>query len=120
MLSGVNSAFGIGCLVLLSGTHLWGSSGLAGRQCALRLAQGHPCRDVEFARPRPWMTTWWFRHRCLRVVRVFQELPLGDDFWGRFRILCFFGSTVDSVPVSVFGGFMFISHILFVVADLGS
>ena len=47
---------------------------LAGRRCALLLAQGHPCRDVEFARPRPCLTTWWMgvglraRVRCLGVA----------------------------------------------------
>ena len=32
-------------------------------------------------------------------------IPLGDDFWGRFRFLSFLGSTVDTVHASVSGGF---------------
>ena len=33
------------------------------------------------------------------------SLAVGDDFWGRFRILLFFGLTADSVHTSLFGVF---------------
>ena len=39
-------------------------------------------------------------------------IPLGDDFWALFRIQYVFGSTVDTIHASVFGGWGYFTHFL--------